>query len=217
MTAKKLPSDLAKTRIYGMSISGFLLRVIIYSTLFFRVIGEPIFFDLSHFLQDISNTYLEPEQRIADSNRLQQAYFAENNTFIHSIKLFKEMWEKIDIYHHRFPDRPASLTDKWEATDKYNYRILSSMGPVQTLPNNGETAKFESAITIAEPNDMNRGKSYTGAVFAFKEKGSNVIKTISAICESDRENPTYSVIWSQPTFDGREIHCQPGTTMLILR
>ena len=88
------------------------------------------------------------------------------------------------------------------------------MGPVQTLQNQREPAQFESAIAIAKPNDMSTGESYTGAVFAFKEKGSDMITTIAAICESDRKNGTYDETWSPPTFDGKEIKCPPGTTML---
>ena len=94
------------------------------------------------------------------------------------------------------------------------------MGPVQTLQNQREPAQFESAIAsatpeiaIATPNDMTTGKSYTGAVFAYKKKGSHLIETISAMCESDRDNASYAETWSPPTFDGKEIHCQPGTTL----
>jgi len=58
-----------------------------------------------------------------------------------------------------------------EQTNNYYYTLVSSMGPVQTRHNHRKPAQFESAIAIAQPNNMSIGKSYTGAVFAFKEKG----------------------------------------------
>jgi hypothetical protein len=142
----------------------------------------------------------EAKRYIASINREQQAYYAEYGQFSDSLA-------KLD------PDA------KWnpelqELIEDYNYTIASSMGPVQTLQNQREPAQFESAIAIAQPNDITTGKSYTGAVFAYKEKGSDMITTIAAICESDRENATYAETWNPPTFDGKEIKCPPGTTML---
>jgi hypothetical protein len=58
------------------------------------------------------------------------------------------------------------------------------MGPVQTLHNHRGPAQFESAIAIVKPTDSNPARSYTGAVFAYKEKGSNLIRTITALCRA---------------------------------
>ncbi|HSF72461.1 MAG TPA: type IV pilin-like G/H family protein [Microcoleus sp.] len=136
----------------------------------------------------------ESLQYIESINRAQQAYYAEYGQFSDSIA-------------------KLGLGIK-EQTKDYNYRIVSSMGPVQTLYNHREPAQFESAIAIVKPTDSNPVKSYTGAVFAYKEKGSNLIRTITALCQSDRINASYAETWNPPTFDGTEIHCQPGTTML---
>lgn len=141
----------------------------------------------------------EPKQYIASINKGQQAYYAGNDQFSNDIA-------------------KLGLGLK-EQTAKYNYTIVSSMGPVQTLryqrkPVRYQRVQFESMISMAKPHDMNTGKSYTGAVFAFKKKNSNVITTIAGICESDSMNASDAVIWNPPTFDGITIHCPPGTTML---
>lgn len=196
MTAKKLPANAAKaSKKSRLSVSSLLPRIAIYSAVVAGIIASLYDFRLNTIdLSSGGEDYLKPKIIIAYNNEQQQAYYAENNKFNN------DLIGRINLGYS-------------EAKSYYNFRILSSMGPVQTLDNQRETAQFERTIAIAQPTgERKNGKSYTGAVFAFKDKGSYVIKTISAICESDSENPTYSVIWSHPTFDGQEIHCQPGTT-----
>ena len=181
-----------------LSVSSLLPRIAIYSAVVAGIIAS--FYDFRLNTIDLSSDgadYFKAKIMIAYNNEQQQAYYAENNKFSND-------W------------LGRSILGEPEEKSYYNFRILSSMGPVQTLDNQRETAQFERTTAIAQPTgERKNGKSYTGAVFAFKDRGSYVIKTISAICESDSENPTYSVIWSQPTFDGKEIHCQPGTTMVF--
>jgi hypothetical protein len=183
-----------------VSVFSLLARRAIYSTVVAGIIASFYDFKLDTLSIFSGTESSEAKRYIASINRIQQAYYAEYGQFSDSL-------EKLYPY------------DKWdpelqELTDDYNYTIASSMGPVQTLQNQREPAQFESAIAIATPNDITTGKSYTGAVFAFKEKGSDMITTIAAICESDRDNGTYAETWNPPTFDGKEIKCQPGTTML---
>ena len=182
-----------------LPVSILLPRIAIYSAVMAGLIIAS-FYDLklntivlpSSPLTDKKFSY-ENIQYISTVNKAQQAYYAEYGQFSDNI-----------------PQLDLGLK---EQTKNYNYRIVSSIGPVQTLHNHREPAQFESAIAIAQPTDRNPGKSYTGAVFAYKEKGSNIIRTIAAICESDRENANYAETWSPPTFDGKKIHCQPGTTL----
>jgi Type IV pilin-like G and H, putative len=202
-----MSADIDKTsETYSISVSSLVVRTLIYSGFMAGLLASFYNFKLNTtiYLSIDGPESLKAKKNIADLNKKQQAYYVENNKF-----------ENLNNN-----DLPIINQGKKEEDQnyKYNFQISSSMGPVQTLENQRETAQFESTIAIAKPKDdinTNTGKSYTGAVFAFKDKGSNAIKTISAICESDRENPTYSVIWSQPTFDGEEIHCQPGTTMVF--
>ena len=177
-----------------VSVSSLLARMAIYSTVVAGIIASFYDFKLGTLSIFSGTESSEAKQCIASINRGQQAYYAEYGQFSDSL-------EELDA---------ESIC----LTYNYNYPITSSMGPVQTLQNQREPAQFESAIAIAQPYDMNTGKSYTGAVFAYKEKGSDMITTIAAICESDRENGTYAETWNPPTFDGKEIKCQPGTTML---
>ena len=181
-----------------LPVSSLLPRIAIYSALVAGIMASCYDFQLNTIVLPSSRsrgqTFLEGRHYIASINKAQQAYYAEYGQFSDNIT-------------------QLNLGLK-EQTKNYNYTIVSSMGPVQTRHNHREPAQFESAIAIAQPYDMNTGKSYTGAVFAYKEKGSDMITTIAAICESDRENATYAETWNPPTFDGKEIKCQPGTTML---
>ena len=202
MTVKKMSVNVAKaSKKSRVSVSSLLARMAIYSTVVAGIIASFYDFKLGTLSIFSGTESSEAKQCIASINRGQQAYYAEYGQFSDSL-------EKLDA---------ESIC----LTYNYNYPIASSMGPVQTLHNQREPAQFESAIAIAtpeiaiaQPNDITTGKSYTGAVFAYKEKGSDMITTIAAICESDRENASDAEIGSPPTFDGKEIHCQPGTTML---
>ena len=199
MTVKKMSANVAKaSKKSRLSVSCLLPRIAIYSALVAGIMASCYDFKLNTIALPSSRprgkTFLEGRHYIASINRAQQAYYAKYGQFSDSLA-------------------KLGLGIK-EQTENYNYTILSSMGPVQTRHNHREPAQFESAIAIAKPTARNPGKSYTGAVFAYKEKGSNLIKTIRDICESDPENASYAETWNPPTFDGKEIKCQPGTTML---
>ncbi|EGK90606.1 hypothetical protein D0A34_12530 [Microcoleus vaginatus PCC 9802] len=199
MTVKKMSANVAKaSKKSRLSVSSLLPRIAIYSTVVAGLMASFYDFPLNTIVPPPSpsrgKNFFEAIQYISSINRAQQAYYAEYGQFSDSIA-------KLGIGIK-------------EQTNNYYYTLVSSMGPVQTRHNHRKPAQFESAIAIAQPNDISIGKSYTGAVFAFKEKGSNIITTIAAICESDRINASYAETWNPPTFDGKEIHCQPGTTIL---
>ncbi|MEG3899866.1 MULTISPECIES: type IV pilin-like G/H family protein [unclassified Microcoleus] len=204
MTVKKMSVNVAKaSKKSRLPVSSLLPRIAIYSALVAGIMASFYDFKLNKLFISRDPKFSEAKQYIHFINIGQQAYYVEN-TGEHGY--YGE--------YGQFSDSIAKLgIGLKEQTKKYNYTIVSSMGPVQTLHNHREPAQFESAIAIAKPTDRNPGKSYTGAVFAYKQKGSNLIITISAICESDRENASYAETWSPPTFDGKEIHCQPGTTL----
>ncbi|AFZ08411.1 hypothetical protein Osc7112_4081 [Oscillatoria nigro-viridis PCC 7112] len=195
MTVKKMSVNVAKaSKKSRLPVSSLLPRIAIYSAVLAGIMASFYDFKLNQFFISRDPQSSEAIQYINSINRAQQAYYAEYGKFSDNITQLA-----IGLKEH---------------TDDNNYTIVSSMGPVQTLHNHRQPAQFESAIAIGKPNDMSIGKSYTGAVFAFKEKGSNMITTIAAICESDRINASYAETWNPPTFDGQEIHCQPGTTIL---
>ena len=194
MTVKKMSVNVAKTsKKSRLSVSSLLPRIAIYTAVVAGLMASFYDFPLNKLSISSDRKSSEAKQYINSINRAQQAYYAEYGKFSDNIT-------------------QLGLGIK-EQTDDNNYTLVSSMGPVQTSYNHREPAQFESAIAIAKPNDMSTGKSYTGAVFAFKEKGG--ITTIAAICESDRINASYyAETWNPPTFDGQEIHCQRGTTIL---
>jgi len=193
MTVKKMSVNVAKaSKKSRLPVSSLLPRIAIYSAVMGGIMASFYDFKLNKLFISSDPKSSEAKQYINSINRAQQAYYAEYGKFSENIT-------------------QLGLGIK-EQTDDNNYTLVSSMGPVQTSYNQRQSAQFESAIAIAKPNDMSTGKSYTGAVFAFKEKGN--ITTIAAICESDRINASYAETWNPPTFDGKEIHCQPGTTIL---
>jgi len=197
MTVKKMSANVAKaSKKSRLSVSCLLPRIAIYSALVAGIMASCYDFKLNTIVLPSSPSRgYEALKYISFINYGQSAYYEEYGQFSDSL-------EKLGL-------------GLKEPTKTYNYTIVSSMGPVQTRHNHRQPAQFESAIAIAKPTDRNRGKSYTGAVFAYKKKGSNLITIIGATCESDRENASYAEPWSPPTFDGKKIHCQPGTTLSL--
>ena len=194
MTVKKMSVNVAKaSKKSRLPVSSLLPRIAIYSTVVAGIMASFYDFKLNKLSMSSAPKSSEAKQYINSINRAQQAYYAE---------------------YGKFSDDITQLGGIKEETDDYYYSVVSSMGPVQTSYNQHEPAQFEIVLAFADPNDMNTGRSYTGAVFAYKQKGSNLIITISAICESDRINASYAETRNPPTFDGKEIQCQPGTTML---
>lgn len=180
-----------------LSVSRLLPKIAIYSAVVAGLIASFYDFQLNRFSFSSGTNFSQEKDIIGSINRSQQAYYAEYGEFSN------------DIYK-------LNIIAMKHYNESYNYLLLPSIGPVQTLHNQREPAQFESAIAIVEPIPQHAGKSYIGSVFAFKEKGSNAIKTITAICEGDNMNITHAELLANlPTFDGRQIRCQPGTTMLL--
>jgi hypothetical protein len=189
--SKKMSTDLGKiNKKFLFSVSGLLARTLIYSGICTGIIASFYDFKLKTITAPSAAPLSEAIKDIASINEAQQTYYVKNNKFSDSL-------EKLG--------RKAK-----QQRNSYTYKILSSMGPVQTSRNNREAPKFESAIAIA--TSPNRGsKSYIGAVFAFRRLKKPFIyplTTKSAICESDQVNLI------PPTFDGIKINCPPGTTLL---
>jgi hypothetical protein len=188
MTAKKLPPYLAKTsEISRLPASSFLVRILIYSSVLFGLLAA-YDFDVSGLFGILSYSYSEPQAGIAAVNREQQAYYAKNQKFNDSLELFNV--GKIE--------------------NRYNYKIVSSMGPVQSFNNENEPAQFESTIAIAEPKNTD-DKSYIGVVFAFKEDTRKYATTTAGICETARGISLPSTL---PRFAPNLIICPAGTTLI---
>ena len=190
MTAKKLPPYLAnRSEISRLPASSFMVRTLIYSSFLFSLLAA-YDFDLSGLFVNISySRFSKPEPGLAAVNKYQQAYYAENEKFNDSPELFKNIGK---------------------TENKYNYKLVSSMGPVQSFLNQLERAKFESTIAIAEPKNTD-DKSYIGVVFAFKEDTREYATTIAGICETVRGISLPSTL---PTFYNNQIMCPAGTTLI---
>ncbi|WP_445174883.1 type IV pilin-like G/H family protein [Microcoleus sp.] len=190
MTAKKLPPYLAKrSEISRLPTSSFLVRTLIYSSVLFGLVAA-YDFAVSGLFVNISHRLLKPEPGLVAVNKYQQAYYAENQKFNDSPELFKNIGK---------------------TENKYNYKLVSSMGPVQSIHNESEPAQFESTIAIAEPKNTD-DKSYIGVVFAFKEDTRESATTTAGICETVRGISLPSTLPSFNTHN--QISCPAGTTLI---
>ena len=190
MTAKKLPPYLAKTsEISRLPASSFLVRTLIYSSVLFGLVAA-YDFEVSGLFVNISHRLLKPEPGLVAFNRYQQEYYAQYEKFNDSPELFKNIGK---------------------TENKYNYKLVSSMGPVQSFHNDSEPAKFESTIAIVEPKNTD-DKSYIGVVFASKKEGPSAYPTTTAgICETVRG---ISLPSTRPSFYNNQIICPAGTTLI---
>ena len=210
MTVKKMSTDIDKTsKKIRFLVCSLLVRSLIYSGFFAGILASFYNFKLNTIkisssgkssAADSGKSWAA-EAEMASINKAQEDYYAKNNKFSDSL-------EELGV---------QGVGTK----DNYKLEFQSSlMQPVQTLENKREPAQFESAIAISIPMDFSvpeekkYGAVYIGAVFAFKKDVSNQLTTISAICESEPEKEGYRSNPTQPTFDGTEIHCPPGTTIL---
>ncbi len=190
-----------RSKTYSVSVFSLVVRTVIYSGFMAGILASFYNFKLNTIKISSSGKSPEAQAGMASINKAQEDYYAKNNKFSDSL-------EGLDLLGI--------------STDNYKTQIQSSlMKPVQTLENKREPAQFESAIAISIPMDFSMegekdyGAVYIGAVFAFQFKDvRNQLITISAICESEPEKEGYRSNPMQPTFDGTEIHCPPGTTIL---
>lgn len=197
-----MSTDIDKTsKTYSLSVFSLVVRTVIYSGFMAGILASFYNFKLNTIKISSSGKSPEAQAGMASINKAQEDYYAKNN---------------------KFSDSLEGLGVLGLGTDNYRTQIQSSlMKPVQTLENKREPAQFESANAIAIPMDYSMegekdyGAVYIGAVFAFQFKDvRNQLITISAICESEPEKQGYRSNPMQPTFDGTEIHCPPGTTIL---
>ncbi|MEG4321404.1 MULTISPECIES: type IV pilin-like G/H family protein [unclassified Microcoleus] len=187
-----------KSKTYSLSLSSLLVRTVIYSGFMAGI--QASFYNFKLNTIKISSSAKSPalQADMASINKAQEDYYAKNN---------------------KFSDSLEGLGIQGLSRDNYNYYIHSLlMNPVQTLENKREPAQFETAIALSKHMDSvsekDYGAVYIGAVFAFKKDVSNQLITISAICESEPEKEVEPINLIQPTFDGTEIHCPPGTNIL---
>ena len=208
--SKKMSTDIdQKNKKSLFSVSGLLARTLIYSGFCMGMIASLYDFKLNSFV--VSSTKSSKVERKVEPKVEQYINSIEAEQYINSLNKAQEAYYQ---KYGKFSDSLENLRIKnQKQRDYYTYQILSSIGPVQPHYYHREGVQFVSTIAIATP--PNRGhKSYTGVVFAFREnfafinQVSNRLRTKSVICESDRMNLI------TPTFDGRQIHCPPGTNIL---
>ncbi|MEG4865130.1 MULTISPECIES: type IV pilin-like G/H family protein [unclassified Microcoleus] len=187
-----------KSKTYSLSLSSLLVRTVIYSGFMAGILASFYNFQLNTIVISSSPKSPALQTDLASINKAQEDYYAKNN---------------------KFSDSLEGLAIQGLSKAQYYYHIDSLLiNPVQTLENKREPAQFESAIAFSQKLDSVSQKDdspvYIGAVFAFKKDVSNQLITISAICESEPEKEVDQINLIQPTFDGTEIHCPPGTNIL---
>ena len=206
--SKKMSTDIdQKNKKSLFSVSSLLARTLIYSGFCMGMIASLYDFKLNSFVVSSTESSkvepkveqyinsIEAEQYINSLNKAQEAYYQKYGRFSDSI-------ENLRIKNQK-------------QKDYYTYKILSSIGPIQPPFYHRDGIQFLSTIAVATPPNNRCHKSYTGAVFAFRDtvafsdKVSIRLRTKSVICESDRVNLI------PPTFEGgQQIRCPPGTNIL---
>ena len=192
------------------SVSGLLARTLIYSGFCMGMIASLYDFKLNSFV--VSSTKSSKVEQKVEPKVEQYINSIEAEQYINSLNKAQEAYYQ---KYGRFSDSIENLRIKnQKQRDSYTYKILSSIGPIQPPFYHRDGIQFLSTIAIATPPNRCH-KSYTGAVFAFRDnvafgnKVSNRLRTKSVICESDRVNLI------PPTFDGiKQIRCPPGTNIL---
>ena len=209
MTALKMSTNIDRTNKKSLfSVSGLLARTLIYSGICMGMIASLYDFKLNSFV--VSSTKSSPAEQYINSIEAQQ--YISSTPAERDIKSLNYAQEAYYYEYGKFSDSIEKLRiENPTQRDYYTFAILPSIGPLQSHPNQRELPlePFERAIAIATPPKIHTThKSYTGVVFAFRNKFSNQLRTKSVICESVRVNLI------PPTFDGLQIHCPPGTNIL---
>lgn len=192
--AKLLQYFLAKNNIRGFTKIGLLVRMFLYSSVT-AVILLPFYIrpccGCHNLLWQVNCArHAEARQNLGATNRAQQAYHLENGVFTNS-------WEKLGV---------GIKTQ----TYNYNYRLAAPMGPVQTLNDPKESVpSFESIVSTGTAKNSSL-KSYTGAVFAIKDKANKELLTIAAVCETNKPFPS-PLPSTMPTLYNKEIRCPKGS------
>ncbi len=192
--AKLLQYFLAKNNIQGFTKIGLLVRMFLYSSVTAALLIPSYIRPCRCCHQPFSPCkgarQSEARQNLGATTRAQQAYFLENGVFTHS-------WEKLGV---------GIKTQ----TYNYHYRLAAPMGPVQTLNNPKESVPyFESIVSTATPKNVYI-KSYTGAVFAIKDKASKELLTLATLCETNKPFPA-PLPSTLPTLYNQEIQCPKGS------
>lgn len=185
--------------IQGLSLSGLLGRIFIYSGVLVSLI-LPFYNFKSNGFPTISKEGMwqlrtgpgtaEGRQYMGAINRVQQAYYLENNAFADSI-------EKLGV---------GIRLD----TEKYSYRILSPMVPVQSLDKPVKPGPYsENVMAIAQPKNP-KYSSYIAAVYTKKvtNPGISDTITITGICEIYGYTPLPSTL---PILINGVIQCPSGS------
>ena len=209
--SKKMSTDIdQKNKKSLFSVSGWLARTLIYSGFCMGMIASLYDFKLNSFV--VSSTKSSKVEPKVEPKVEQYINSIEAEQYINSLNKAQEAYYQ---KYGRFSDSIENLRIKnQKQKDYYTYKILSSIGPIQPPFYHRDGIQFLSTTAIATPPNRCH-KSYTGAVFAFREtvafsdKVSIRLRTKSVICESERVNLI------PPTFEGgQQIRCPPGTKIL---
>ena len=149
------------------------------------------------FLQKMSNTTLLPRntQIIDLAQQKRQGQEAEGQQSISSINSAQEASY---VEKQKFATAISELDpDIKPETETYSYQIVPQSG---SIPSTMVTAKAKNSLL----------KSYTGAVFAFKDK--DEVTTVSVICGTDKPSTTPPAMPMAPKNAEEAIKCPAGST-----
>lgn len=174
---------------HNFTKSEWLIRIFLYSCVMITVFKLMNLFDHDH-----NKAYnSEAKTYIGSINRAQQAYHLEKGKFAD--------FDSLD---------QLGLGIRTE-TERYSYRIISPMMPVQTLDESEYIANLQQGVVaIAQPKKPELNQ-YIGAVFVTKIAETQEETTMAVVCEVNANVPLPSTL---PMLIDNEMQCPKGTKLL---
>ncbi len=192
MKARFLQYFFKRNNTQGLNLPGLLLRIFLYSGIFVNLL-LPFYSFRSNSFSWWDDSFEEDGYSAVKNymdlvSRGQSNYYLKHGNFSHSIdylnlKIIGEI-------------------------DKYTYRILSPMVPMQTSDKQGETAPEPEIVVMLAQAKFPTLKSYMAMVSTLKQKDSHNVLFVTAICEINSLTPLPSTM---PTLTDGQIQCPNGS------
>ena len=198
MKANLLQYFFKKNTLQGFTSPAMLLRMFIYGGIFMNLIlpfynyETHSFSSADKFLYSDFHTTSDAKSNIENMNSAQAYYYLENKAFSYS-----------------FQELPLSIEAE---NNLYSYQILSQMVPVQTLSKEVESASDSGSVVMVAQAKYPRLNSYIGMVSTLKDRNTQKVRLISAVCEVDTNTPLASTM---PIVIDGDIQCPKASKKVM--
>ncbi len=204
---KNSPSPTAFNQKHGFTLSGWLVRIFLYSCVITALMLPNYNFQCNGWFLFCSR----PQQKDAKVNidtteqPLQAYYQAKAKTTIEKINRAQQAYYlKSGYFANSIAELDVKITTE---TEPYYYQTLSPMLPVQALNTaSNSTQNFQQSVIAIAQTQHPELKHYLGAVFASQVEGTDKMTTLATVCAVNYNAlPT-----TLPTLTNDKIHCPPS-------